>query len=464
MRFINFHRVAKYSILSICLAFLSGTADADPVFDWSGAYIGVHGGGGWGNRRWEQIAGIYYFGLVGPVVRDVPVNGGLAGGQIGFNYQSGRWVLGVQADLAWTDLSGSQQCSKQLATPFFVCLSNAEWLASGALRAGYTFDRALVYAKGGLALMREKYNLNRGDPKARPFNPYFETHDTAIGYVVGAGVEYALFSNWSTFVEYNYYNFGSNEITVRGKGIIPPVLAGGIKVEPDMHVAKAGINYRFNSLTKADEGGARTFGASQAYFSSVYNWQGFYVGAHIGGTFIGDNGVAVLLGKGVVSSNRSVAFLGGGQAGYNYQFARTWLIGIEGDIGGLSKISRTFTGPFSHIFSDRSDWLASVTGRLGYTIGQTLVYAKGGIVFRDDNGLTALYNGGSLAFSASRNGTGYTVGGGLEHMFAPAWSAKIEYQYYNFDTTTVVSANGGPSFRYTHDLHTAKVGVNYHLN
>lgn len=199
---------------------------------------------------------------------------------------------------------------------------------------------------------------------------------------------------------------------------------------------------------------ARTYTKAPAYAAPVYNWTGFYVGANVGGAFGGDNSIS---GVGAVGSNRDSAFMGGGQAGYNYQFAPNWLIGVEGDIDGLSGSDRNFTNP-TGAFRDRTDWLASVTGRLGYTWGPTLAYAKGGVAFRDDNGLS-----GTTPFTANRNDTGYTVGGGLEYMFAPAWSAKIEYQYYNFDNTTVTPV-GGPAFNYKDDIHTVKAGINYHFN
>src|SRR3569623_2807668 len=90
-----------------------------------------------------------------------------------------------------------------------------------------------------------------------------------------------------------------------------------------------------------------------------------------------------------------------------------------------------------------NDWLASGTGRLGYSWGPGMIYAKGGGACRDNGGLSA--NAGTVAL-VDRNDTGYTVGAGLEYMFAPAWSAKIEYQYYNFDRTNVaITGVGGPS-------------------
>lgn len=204
---------------------------------------------------------------------------------------------------------------------------------------------------------------------------------------------------------------------------------------------------------------ARTYTKAPVYAPApIYNWTGIYVGAHIGAGFGGDNGLNTTI-AGLTGSNRDASFLGGGQIGADYQFAPNWLVGIEGQISGLSKNDRNFTNGVDAI-RDRSDWLASVTGRLGYTWGPGLIYAKGGVAFRDDSGLAATV--GFLPAVTDRKDTGYTVGGGFEYMFAPAWSAKVEYQYYNFDTTTVATPVGGLSYK--DDLHTVKVGVNYHFN
>src|SRR4051812_29338834 len=204
---------------------------------------------------------------------------------------------------------------------------------------------------------------------------------------------------------------------------------------------------------------ARTYTKAPAYAAApIYNCTGIYVGAHIGAAFGGDNGFNTNIG-GLTGSNRDAAFLGGGQLGADYQFAPNWVVGVEGQISGLSNSDRNFAVGVNTL-RDRSDWLASVTGRLGYTWGPGMIYAKGGVAFRDDNGLT-----GTGAFTASltdRKETGYTVGGGFEYMFAPAWSAKVEYQYYNFDTTNVVGP-GVAFLNYKDDLHTVKVGVNYHF-
>ena len=119
--------------------------------------------------------------------------------------------------------------------------------------------------------------------------------------------------------------------------------------------------------------------------------------------------------------------------------------------------------PGGTLVTGNSDQLGSATGRLGYTWGPALLYAKGGYAWRDGNNLGVSVAGVPAAFTTNGNHKdGYTVGGGLEYMFAPNWSAKAEYQYYNFGNTTL---NTGPadvagrSFR--NDEHTVKAGVNY---
>jgi outer membrane immunogenic protein len=184
----------------------------------------------------------------------------------------------------------------------------------------------------------------------------------------------------------------------------------------------------------------------------VYNWTGFYIGGHVGGAFAGDSSLFGSNGR----------FLGGVQGGADYQFSQNWVLGIEAQYSWLSGSGGAAGFPGGFALSQRDRELGSVTGRLGYTWGPTMLYAKGGYAWRDNTlGLSGA--GAPVAFTTSGNRSdGYTVGGGLEYMFAPNWSAKAEYQYYNFGSTTVT---GGPASvvgaRWRDDDHTVKVGLNY---
>lgn len=206
--------------------------------------------------------------------------------------------------------------------------------------------------------------------------------------------------------------------------------------------------------------GPRTYTKAPVYAPApMYNWTGFYIGAHIGGAWNADNSFGA---AGFNSDDRG-HFMGGGQIGADYQFAPNWLIGIEANISALSGDANAWTnGAF--IATRGNDYLGSVTGRLGYVFGPAVVYAKGGLGFTDTTyGLTTAAGVAVPFTNASNKDTGYTVGGGLEYMFAPNWSAKAEYQYFNFDNgQQFISAAAFPTgVAIDHEFHTFKVGVNY---
>jgi outer membrane immunogenic protein len=202
---------------------------------------------------------------------------------------------------------------------------------------------------------------------------------------------------------------------------------------------------------------ARTYSKAPPPYTApavVYNWTGFYIGGHVGGAFTdGTN----LLGS-------DARFLGGVQGGFDYQFAPNWVVGAEAQyswLGGGNNSGVLFPG--GTLVTGKSDQLGSVTGRVGYTWGPALLYAKGGYAWRDNNNIGVSVGSAPAAFTTDGNRKdGYTVGAGLEYMFAPNWSAKAEYQYYNFGNTTFTS---GPAdvvgTRFRDDEHTVKVGVNY---
>jgi len=184
----------------------------------------------------------------------------------------------------------------------------------------------------------------------------------------------------------------------------------------------------------------------------IYNWTGFYIGGHIGGAFAGNN-----------SLEGNSRFMGGVQGGFDYQFAPNWVTGIEAQYSWMNRNNTGVTFPGGVVVTDRENQLGSVTGRIGYTWGPGLIYAKGGFAFRDGNNIAVTTAGVPTAFTTTGNRKdGWTVGTGLEYMFAPSWSAKAEYQYYNFGSTTFTT---GPAAivgnRFRDDDHSVKVGVNY---
>jgi outer membrane immunogenic protein len=200
--------------------------------------------------------------------------------------------------------------------------------------------------------------------------------------------------------------------------------------------------------------------AAPVYAAPLYNWTGFYIGGHVGGAFAGSNNF-----NGLVLSDYSARFLGGLQAGADYQFAPNWVLGAEGQYSWLGGNYINATFPGGAIYNNNQRGLGSITGRVGYTWGPGLVYVKGGYAY-SDNRDTLTFLGANVPFALDKNhSNGYTVGAGVEYMFAPNWSAKAEYMYYDFGNTRFVTpAPLAPFGSWHNDEHTLKVGVNYRFN
>jgi len=207
--------------------------------------------------------------------------------------------------------------------------------------------------------------------------------------------------------------------------------------------------------------GAPYYQKAPAYVpQSIYNWTGFYIGGHIGGAFSSDNNFNGL----ATGNNDSGRFLGGVQVGADWQFAPNWVLGAQGQYSWLGgHVGATFPGGFAYNNNQRG--LGSVTGRVGYTWGPGLVYVKGGYAYSDNNETVTLGGVGIPFATSGDHRSGYTVGAGLEYMFAPNWSAVAEYQYYNFGDSRFTSPGALVPFgKFTTDDHVVKAGVNYRFN
>jgi len=208
-----------------------------------------------------------------------------------------------------------------------------------------------------------------------------------------------------------------------------------------------------------------------------FTWTGCYGGLHAGGGW-GQKDLTDTAGILGFSSPGSSVNLGidgymlGGQFGCDYQFASNLLVGIEatasgGNIGG----STAFALPAgdSGTFHETTDFMASVTGRVGYAWDRWLAYAKGGVAWVADRYSTfdAL---GTYDFDGVETRTGWTAGVGVEWAFSQNWSVRLEYDYYglgqgnvNFiDSTVNVGASGVESIK--QNIQIVKLGVNFHVS
>jgi outer membrane immunogenic protein len=192
---------------------------------------------------------------------------------------------------------------------------------------------------------------------------------------------------------------------------------------------------------------ARTYTKAPAAAAPIYNWTGFYIGA-MGGYGKEDAGAGAMSGG-----------FGGGTLGYNWQTGQV-VLGVEAD-AAWSDINSSVGVPGLFAASAKIQDLGTVRGRIGYAFDPFLVYATGGYAWADTK-LSATAAGISVSDSKVLNG--WTVGAGVEAMFAPHWSVKGEYLYRSFSGDTFFSniVPGGFTSG-TVNVNSFQVGVNYHF-
>jgi outer membrane immunogenic protein len=217
------------------------------IFNWTGFYLGAHAGGGWVRKDETAVP----FALAGATIATAPValnpSGWLAGGQVGFNYQAGAWVIGAEAQASWSNLTGNAACSSTATLAGIVtvlpanCSGKVDALGTIAGRLGVAFDRLLLYGKAGGAWANDKYS-SAPTTAALP-QLTFNANETRWGWMVGTGIEYAFIDNWSAKLEYNYMDFGTRG--VRFTSPTAALVSLDANIRERLHVVKAGINYRF---------------------------------------------------------------------------------------------------------------------------------------------------------------------------------------------------------------------------
>jgi opacity protein-like surface antigen len=209
---------------------------------WTGFYIGGHLGGGAGDGRWSDPFGSAPSGFGGINVAGfgdtTHATGPLGGAQIGANWQTGKWVFGIQADLNAADLRGENTCFSGLGGINCQHVVNAVGTVAG--RVGFAWDRSLVYVRAGGAWTNTSYNL-LGNTAALALGTG-NTGVTAGGWVVGVGLEYALTNNWTTVAEYNHIGIGSTAVLFPTVAVVN---AQNIGVKQSIDLFKLGVNYKF---------------------------------------------------------------------------------------------------------------------------------------------------------------------------------------------------------------------------
>jgi outer membrane immunogenic protein len=201
-----------------------------PIYDWTGFYVGVNGGGSWGESRQDHVLN------PSMTTGDFPGAGWLAGGTIGFNAQIDQVVYSLEGDLDWARFKGSSACGLDVLS----CTTQSDYLGTVRARLGYVWaDRWLPYMTGGAAF---------GDI-IQGFSPAVGTNSgttsNRVGWTVGGGIQVGLAGpwpgKWSIKMEYLYVDLGTFSCTIACSGIAGQITNTTLTEE----VARVGVDYRF---------------------------------------------------------------------------------------------------------------------------------------------------------------------------------------------------------------------------
>ena len=223
---------------------LSARAGDAAGYDWRGAYVGVHTGGALGLVDVEDPFGGSIFGDT------VRTPGMLAGGQAGYNWQSGATVFGLEADASWADMDGTNTCFA--FSGFYIssnCRTHIDALGTVTGRLGWMLPadaRTLVYGKAGLAWQHYQVDAtaNGGFGLGQTATSGFK-----VGWTLGAGLERAISRSWSLRGEYDFLSFGDESFSapasqIQAGGAMTSLAGRGTDIAQDVHQIKLGVNYR----------------------------------------------------------------------------------------------------------------------------------------------------------------------------------------------------------------------------
>jgi len=213
-----------------------------PIYDWSGFYIGLNGGGASSRECYglTSIAGV----AIAPTANEGCHNatGGLAGGQVGYRWQATNWVFGLEAQGDWADLKGSNASLVAIIPYTNQTKIDAFGLFTG--QVGYAWNNILLYVKGGAAVTDNKYSsfFPVGNIFAAAGVPFNQASDTRWGGAVGTGIEIGFAPNWSVAVEYDHLFMGNPNVTFPTSAIAV-TRSDNISQGVDMGMVR--VNYRF---------------------------------------------------------------------------------------------------------------------------------------------------------------------------------------------------------------------------
>lgn len=214
------------------------------IYDWSGLYIGLNGGGGWSRVDANRyiIPGDRYS-------DDLKTNGGTFGGQVGYRWQLSNWVFGIEGQGNWADFSGTvaqDRSSPEDLGPGGVEYDRTRTNSFGLLtgQAGFAWNNVLLYVKGGAAVVNNKYDVRTVDAGGLVGTAW--ANETRWGGTVGVGMDFGFAPNWSVGLEWNHIFLSGQDNTWSA------AIADGTTSTQTMHTGRQDVdmalvrlNYRF---------------------------------------------------------------------------------------------------------------------------------------------------------------------------------------------------------------------------
>ncbi|UGY12737.1 outer membrane protein [Bradyrhizobium septentrionale] len=203
-----------------------------PVYNWTGFYIGANGGWGESRNCWGFVP------VAGGVIPDgcSSRSGGVFGGQLGYRWQAGQFVFGLEGQGDWADLKGSRV---SLINPLFSTTTKTDGLGLITGQLGWAWDAALFYVKGGAAVTSNRYDIwtTLGGVNVA------SASSTRWGGTVGVGFEYGFAPNWSVGLEYDRLFMGDANNSF---SVVNPIVAGAAnRISQDVDLLTIRLNYRF---------------------------------------------------------------------------------------------------------------------------------------------------------------------------------------------------------------------------
>ena len=422
---------------------------------WTGFYLGFNRGFGGGVIDNGMV--LYPLSSASGVIGqgNNRASGFIAGGQIGYNYQfANNFILGAETDLQWSDIKTSQQSLRLADRPQLIsnvdAVSGLTWFGTTRARLGYSLGLIAPYVTGGVAYGKVQ---NQGSPVLGSNSLVAGTiSQTNVGWAAGAGADIALSDNLSAKSEYIYVSMPTATGSVNGV-LIPgstPLYGTMGSGSFGNHIIRGGMNYRYTGLGGKDfigEYRPLLNGDIAGFLAALpsRDWSGFYVGMNggyggdvfkqygaIAGTTPNNGSIAL----NTYGSSRTGGFIAGGHAGYNYQFAKHFVVGIETDgqwsgITGQHQGSVT-EGSYGTVYLNQQSnlgWFGTSRLRAGFARGDTLSYATAGVAYGNISIQEQDVSGGLFINNASSTRAGWVVGTGTEYAILPNVSLRAEYLY-----------------------------------